>query len=218
MIHAPTFDQTLWIKKAQAFVTRSHRHLWGKNNEGPQAFLFIHGLKNSFVKQQIIGWNKFGQERPAQNWGGKTAIGSNEKLFLPSGIVVPLIKKKQLQSVFIHPYKETPQITKTTILPGSLSPTLVLGENKDKIILLQNLIDGLFLFQEQSLNTCVMIHPDMDIPLDPNLKITIKKAKQIVICASNETQDQENRKNFSHAPDSSFFLYSSKEELIKIIH
>lgn len=159
------FDHLIWTQKARAFVTRSHRHLWGKNNEDPQAFLFTRGLKNTFIKQQMIGWNKFAQERPAINWGDTTATGTDKKLFLPSGIVIPYIRDKQLLSVFIHPYEETHD-KKTTLLPGSLSSTLILGENKNRIIRVENIFDGLFLFQEQKQAVCVMICPDTGRPMD----------------------------------------------------
>ncbi|MBU1195829.1 MAG: hypothetical protein KKE62_00790 [Proteobacteria bacterium] len=158
------FDHSLWLKKARAFVTRSHRHLWGKNNEDPQAFLFTRGLKNAFIKQQLIGWNKFAQERPAINWGDMTATGTDKKLFLPAGIVIPYIKDKQLLSVFIHPYDDEAHDKKTTLLPGSLSSTLILGENKNQIIRVENIFEGLLLFQEQQPSVCVMIHPDTGSP------------------------------------------------------
>ena len=123
-----------WKKKAMAFVIRSHRHLWGQNNEGPQAFLFTRGLKNQFIKNLLLGWNKFEQERPIENWEFETESQTGRKLFLPSGIVVPFIVEKQLQSIFIHPYDEN-KIHETTIVPGSLNPTLVLGGKKKKSLL-----------------------------------------------------------------------------------
>lgn len=212
MIDNTLFDHSIWTQKARAFVTRSHRHLWGKNNEDPQAFLFTRGFKNAFIKKQMLGWNKFSQERPAKNWGDKTAGESGKKLFLPSGIVIPYIKEKQLLSVFIHPYDKAEN---TTLLPGNLSPTILLGDNKNRILILQNLFDGLFLFQELNQTTCVMIHPDINLPMETALKKLIEKAGRLFICSANKTEDHTNRRVFSAVPDNCFHTYSTKEQLIK---
>ena len=38
-------DPVLWKQKARSFVTRSHHHLWGKNNEDPQVLLFQQNMR-----------------------------------------------------------------------------------------------------------------------------------------------------------------------------
>nr|NJM03660.1 hypothetical protein [Desulfobacula sp.] len=64
-----SFNPEAWRKKAGAFVIRCHHHLFGKNNEDPLAYLFTRGIKNEFAKKMLLGWNKFSQERPKENWG-----------------------------------------------------------------------------------------------------------------------------------------------------
>ena len=210
------FDKAVWQPKAMAFVTRSHRHLWGKNNEDPQAFLFTRGLKNQFMKELLLGWNKFGQTRPIENWGFEIDSQTDKKLFLPSGIVVPFIVEKKLQSVFIHPYDEN-KIQKTTIVPGSLSPTLVLGDKKEKIAIVQHLFDGLFLFQETQGSCCVMVHPDPHLPLDNHLKSIIKNAGSVSIFSYNNSGTALDKKLFPDIPSHCFYAYQSKEELKKVM-
>jgi hypothetical protein len=203
-------------KKAVAFVIRSHRHLWGKNNEDPLAFVFKCGLENQFVKDLVIGWNKFGQERPLENWGFRTDTQKAQKLFLPSGIVIPYIVEKKLLSVFIHPYDEN-KANKTIILNGSSSPTMVLGnrlgEKIERIVFVNNLLDGLFLFQEIKKSECVMIHPDLNIPLDAHYKSMVKDAATAFIFSVDDTQKELNRQLFSDIGNNCFYNYKSKEEL-----
>lgn len=209
------FDRTVWTKKAMAFVTRSHRHLWGKNNEDPQAFLFTRGLNHQFIKEQLFGWNKFGQKRPLQNWGIKTDSRETQKLFLPSGIVIPFIVEKQLKSIFIHPYDENKR-GRTTLVPGSWHPTMILGGKKEKIAVIQNVFDGLFLFQEMKNSCCVMIHPNPDVPLDHPLASMVKTADSVFVFSFEKKQLTTNKILFPDLPKSCFYPYQSKEEMINI--
>lgn len=159
-MNQPLFDNNLWKQKAAAFVTRSHRHLWGKNNEDPLAYLFTRGLKNEFAKKMLVGWNKFGQNRPLENWGLKNEISEGGKLFLPPGIVVPYIKNKQLLSVFIYIYEEN-RPGKTVLLPGSSPPPLILGKLENQRAKAEDLMEGLFLYQEHENTHCIVIEPDL---------------------------------------------------------
>lgn len=211
-------DNAVWTAKAQAFVTRSHRHLWGKNTEDPQAFLFTRGLKNQFIKKLLLGWNKFGQFRPIQNWGFQKDSQPEKKFFLPSGIVVPFIVKKKLTSVFIHPYnidklENKDKLGRTTLLQGSLSPTMVLGNNNNKMAIVQDIFDGLFLFQETQEAYCVLIHPDPDLGLTNHCQSILKTAETVCIFSSGQTKTGFNEKVFSHVQNPFFHTYESKEEL-----
>jgi hypothetical protein len=209
-------DTALWEKKAMAFVIRSHRHLWGKNNEDPLAFVFKCGLENQFVKDLVIGWNKFGQKRLAENWGFRTDSLKAQKLFFPSGMVIPYIVEKKLLSIFIQPYDENKD-NKIIVLNGSSSSTMVLGNRLKKkierIAFVNNLLDGLFLFQEIKKSSCVMIHPDPDIPLDNHYKTLIKEAETAFIFSGDATQKALNRQIFSDMRNNCFYCYQSKEEL-----
>ena len=140
-------DPQVWKRKATAFSTRAHRHLWGKNNEDPLIFLFRHGLSNEFSKKIYLGWNKFSQERPCLNWG----MPGDHKFNLPAGIVFPHIVDKELLSVFIISM-DTPDTL--FIVPGSRAlpgTDLMLGSPGKDIRSSENVLNGLQLLQE---------HPD----------------------------------------------------------
>lgn len=173
---------SVWTQKAMAFVTRSHRHLWGKNNEDPLAFLFLKGLKNDFSKSLLLGWNKFGQYRPRENWGLETG----GKLFLTPGIVVPYIVDKTLLSVFVHDDKNTI----SRMVEGSRSPTLVSGDIQHPVLFMFDLFDGLFLAQEAKDTHLLIIHPDVTQAIDPFV-LSFLTGTDFIIGRKTDESDQE---------------------------
>ncbi len=209
--------QTRWIQKAMAFVTRSHRHLWGKNNEEPLAFLFEHGLKNSFAKQMLLGWNKFGQNRPLKNWGvnPETTGGEDtlEKLFLPAGIVVPYIIEQRLQSVFIHPFE--PSVNERTILiPGSQTSSLILGQPSSSVFLIQDILDGLFLFQEIQDGACIIIHPDLSFMIGKKETKIMQRSEHCMLFKPTHSAKKALSKKDIEALHMVEHFYDTKEDLL----
>jgi len=138
-----------------------------------------------------------------------------EKLFLPSGIVIPFIVEKELKSVSICLYNEN-KTKKTVIIPGSSSPTLVLGEKKERIAVVQDLFDGLFLFQEAKELYGVIIHPDPDLPLETHSKSVLKQAGEVFVFYSDKPQRTTTQKLFCDVPDHCFYIYQTKQELKKL--
>ena len=139
-------DARAWKRKATAFATRAHRHLWGKNNEDPLVFLYRNGLRNEFCKSIYLGWNKFSQERPCNTWG----IAGQAKFILPAGIVFPHIVDRNLMSVFIISMDES---VPTAVVPGSRAlpgKDLFLGEAQGDTITAGDLMKGLHLLQENT--------------------------------------------------------------------
>lgn len=208
------FNHTTWKQKAMAFVTRSYRHLWGKNSEGPQAFLFTCGLKNNFIKKQVLGWNKFGQNRPRQNWGLEPVKNNSDKLFLGPGIVIPFIIETNLESVFILPYKDNLP-GPVFMIPGSSSPTMILGKNKKNIIMTSRILDGMFLFQELESRFTLIIHPDMNIPLKDQVRSIISKDSSSIIFLADKTGAQLDLEGFTGVSQNHFQIFRSREKLLK---
>jgi hypothetical protein len=148
----PRRDPVLWKQKAAAFVTRSHHHLWGKNNEDPQVFLFHQDLFTPFIKQMHLGWNKHGQERTLEKWGlDGQQTGS---FLLPPGIVFPYIVEKELRAVWIHPLDPEGS---WCVVPGSTSTPLQLGTPDNPIKVVEDLFEGLRLFQASPKTLCIEI-------------------------------------------------------------
>jgi hypothetical protein len=155
-------DPALWKQKAMGFVTRAHRHLWGKNNEDPQVFLFRQDLTNQFVKQMHLGWNKHGQERTLEKWGlgdpKEITKSENDPLqgsfILPPGIVFPYIVEKELRAVWIHPLDPAGA---PFMVPGSSEAPIRLGSMAHSLTKVEGLFEGLRLFQARQKDLCVEI-------------------------------------------------------------
>lgn len=142
-------DPRLWKKKAMAFAIRTHRHLWGKNNEDPLAFLFNQGLSNEFAKSIYLGWNKFGQERLYENWG----INRDGKFLIPPGIVFPQIENKEIKGLFIlslNPEKDRSKGNLFPVyrIPGSAGNPILMGNPENTTQTEEDLLKGLVLFQD----------------------------------------------------------------------
>lgn len=212
-IHPDSPDMNAWRRKAVAFVTRCHQHLFGKNNEDPLVYLFANGLKNDLAKDLLVGWNKFSQERPPENWG----FGPGpEKLLLPKGLVIPYIVDKTLLSIFIHAY-DGPGEGKTRLIPGSLSSSLILGNQTGRVAVLQHLMDGLFLFQETKGQVCVIIQPDPEARPDPKAISVMEKALQKRLFFSNPGEKEIYLKFLPPAFKDFLFPYTSGQDLISAV-
>ncbi len=153
-------ERPLWEQRAMAFVTRSFRQLWGKNNEEMLAWLFNQGLSNPFARAQLLGWNKHGQARNPELWGIEPTDDS-PTLLLPQGLVVPHIVDKRLRKITI--------VSKETVeVQGGSPEPMVLGKEFKVIALVQDCMDGLFLNQEKgdSLGVIIPCSPAAKEPLD----------------------------------------------------
>lgn len=174
-----SFDAVAWRKKAGAFVIRCHHHLFGKNNGDPLAYLFTRGIKNEFAKQLLLGWNKFSQERPGENWG----FGPGpEKMVLQKGLVIPYIVEKELKSVFIYAYEEAGP-KNTFMVPGSAFTCMILENEPGQAgkvppVLVHDLMQGLLLFQEKKETDCIIIHPDPETPKDETVKLILESSEK----------------------------------------
>ncbi len=226
-------NSDIWKKKAIAFVTRSHRHLWGKNNEEPLAFLFLNGLENQFTKDLLIGWNKFGQERLKEKWGMKERLTPDElpsnesKFLLPSGIVIPYIINKELISIFIISLSAG-QTDKVILVPGSQSSTMILSESyKDQfhpIVMVSSILDGLYLYQEVRKKACVIICPNIDDKTDTEKSVDmrtgkpaielISKSKNIPYFYYKKNKPTNDKKRLEPFSNITYYSYQSKEALV----
>jgi hypothetical protein len=152
-LHTPA-DLTAWKKKAMAFVTRAHRHLWGKNNEDPLVFLYLQGLTHDFIRQMHLGWNKHVQHRDLEKWGVFDSDPAQDlsDVRVPAGIVLPYIVKKNLLSVVILPMTD---ISLPWLMPGSRRE-IVLGLHESlQPAVFEDLFAGLRHFQATGTPVCL---------------------------------------------------------------
>jgi hypothetical protein len=144
-LHTPA-DFSAWKQKAMAFVTRTHRHLWGKNNEDPLVFLYRQGLTHAFIRQMHLGWNKHGQHRDLSKWGITAFHGQPDlcRILLPAGIVLPHIVEKNLLAVIILPMDDG---SLPWLMPGSCRDIVLGPPVPSPPIVYEDLFAGLRHFQ-----------------------------------------------------------------------
>ncbi|MFH1155606.1 MAG: hypothetical protein V1793_17510 [Pseudomonadota bacterium] len=187
-------DPQLWNQKAVAFAVRSHRQLWGRNNEDPLAWIFQHGFKNAFMKQMMVGWNKHDQSRDPQDWGLPQALESdpdrtgeqNQRLFLPAGLVIPWIRDKELLKITVYRH-QAPDPGNGQMIQGSLPSAMILGNPGPRVAVVPHIMDGLWLCQEAGDNLCVVIPQAPEISLDATVMALIRDASNLMLLCRKES-------------------------------
>lgn len=148
-------DTGVWKQKAMAFVTRCHRHLWGKNNEDPLVFLYHQGLTHDFIRRMHLGWNKHPQQRDLTKWGLSDQEEDLSRFQLPAGIVLPCIKNKNLQSVAILSMNSD---CPPCLIPGSRRD-IILGGSRLPPVRCDDVFSGLRMLQASGTPVQLQIYP-----------------------------------------------------------
>ena len=219
-----------WKKRATSFVIRSHRQLWGKNNEEPLAWLFLQGLKNSFVKEIYMGWNKHGQERSWESWGlapgqwigqdemeqeteQRKGQSHNKRLILPSGLVIPFIRNKKLLKITLLRYEQT---EKLLIIPGSLKVAMILKNDSSCVDIVPWIMDALFLHQEREQGTSVLVPHPGDTPLDQEAQNILNNAQNIRLFIQQTDLETSKTAWIEKFPEIKIKEYSDRRELVNL--
>ncbi len=207
----------IWRDKAVAFSARSRSELWGKHNEDMMAWFFLHGFKNLFIRDMLLGWNKRPKERRAENWGFSQAdsalTDSVSNLFFPPGIVIPYVVDRHLEKLMIY----TPE--KTTgdplhVIPGSARGHMVFGKGEKNVVIAGNILHGLLLFQEFSSDMAVIV-PDPKTAEPPEIP---RGTRVIYVPDPAAPQTETLSKILGVAPPSHTLLtFTTVDELIKKI-
>ena len=148
-------DAGVWKQKAMAFVTRCHRHLWGKNNEDPLVFLYHQGLTHDFIRRMHLGWNKHPQQRDLTKWGLSDPEDGLSRFQLPPGIALPCIVNKNLQSVAILPMTSDGP---PCLIPGSRHD-IILGDGRQPPVLCDDVFTGLRMLQASGTPVHLQLNP-----------------------------------------------------------
>lgn len=159
-----------WIKKAMAFLIRTEHQLWGKHSEDVLAELFVLGFKNSFIKENMFGWNKKLTLRTCESWGIKNA--ESEFITLEEGIVIPYIKNKSLLKLFIAGFDEKGLGETKKIDGSSLEPVFWHSDSKN-LIACDNMLLSCYLSQEYGNDFDIINICDDEIKYLKDIKLSI---------------------------------------------
>lgn len=180
----------IWKEKAVAFVIRAQRELWGKRNEDIMVWFYENGFKNQFIKDLLIGWNRHSKVRSAESWSLDQSITeaglAPGKLLFPEGLVIPYIVDKNLKKVTIFKHNsDSPD--KTHVIMGSCQVSMILGDKKKTVAVVEDIMDGLYLHQEAGEKLCVMIPHKLDTSPDPAANKLLGKAESILFCCKESS-------------------------------
>lgn len=183
---------SIWQEKAVAFVIRAQRELWGKRNEDPMVWFFKNGFKNQFIKNLLIGWNRHNKVRSSESWNLDptcTEAGLPPgKLLFPEGLVIPYIVDKSLKKLTIFKFNsESPD--KIHVITGSCQISMILGNPKKTVAVIEDVMDGLYLHQEAGEKLCVLIPHKLDTSPDLAANKLLEKAETILFCSKQSSAE-----------------------------
>ncbi|VFQ44686.1 hypothetical protein [Desulfoluna butyratoxydans] len=149
-------DPGLWNEKAVAVTVKATKMLWGKHNESIQAWLFESGFALKTLKEAFIGWQVRNTRRPADSWGTQGV----DKILLPEGLTIPVIRDKELKRVVIFRMGHGHDGEYHTV-EGSDAVPLVLSGTTRRTVLVRRELDALLLHQELNNQWTVVASGDL---------------------------------------------------------
>ncbi|SCY33487.1 hypothetical protein [Desulfoluna spongiiphila] len=133
----------LWNEKAVAATIKATKMLWGKHNETIQAWLYESGFSLETLREALLGWQVRNTRRPADSWGTEGV----DKILLPEGITIPVIRDKELKRVVIFRMGHGHDGEYHTV-EGSAPVPLVLTGSTPRTAIVRRELDALLLHQE----------------------------------------------------------------------
>lgn len=178
-----------WSVKADKLVEFANTELlsnpdrldWLKNDRG---------LTVETVKHFKLGWLETNYYRKRVSWG----IEGNKKLFIPSGLVLPLIKEKTLRIRIRR--DQQGDFGKYYVLPGSSSEPFVIRVDSQPAIIVESELDAILLWQELRNNFTIIAMGSAQIKPDEKLTGLLKAAPFIFICLDSDKTGAKQAHNY----------------------
>ena len=136
-------DTECWNTKAISTAIKAEKMLWGKNNEGIQAWMYESGLCLATIRSAHLGWQSRNSQRPAEGWG----IQGVDKVHLPEGITIPIICERVLKRIVIFRMGHGHDGDYHTV-EGSAPVPLILSGDPKRVAFIRGELDALLLHQE----------------------------------------------------------------------
>ena len=179
----------LWQTKAGAFLDRAVSCLWSKHGDETRRWLRDNkGLSNETIKAARLGYHPADKNEPRDAWGLPELLdkdGKEKTLWLPGGLVIPLIVGGQVHRLRIR--RDDPKDDKRFIIvSGSTSAPLILNPERGAACILESELDAILLDQESGdLITSVSIGTAPAKP-DTLTHSILQRAETILISLDND--------------------------------
>lgn len=141
----------LWQKNAAALSAWATERLMQNNR--PLSWLKQRGIRQDTARRFCLGWNpgKDGNDlfRPRENWGLDTELkdnGQKKRLWIPRGLVIPLMRGDQVRRIRIRRPSEDPP--RYYVIPGSEMDMMVLRPGSRAVVVVESELDAILLDQE----------------------------------------------------------------------
>jgi hypothetical protein len=196
-----------WKKKGNVFVQWAENNLWlGESADVELCLRAFLGLSEEAIRTFHIGWNPDDYLREPSDWG---MAADGEKIWLPKGVVIPyfdLGKFDQLRRIAVRRYDDATY----TLIAGSSREPIILGENREAIVVVEHDLDAILLNQEIGDMAGVMALSGEQIQPDSQADAILKDARSILISFCKPPGD------FSRFPQSRLWLTDGGENLAEM--
>jgi len=168
----------LWAEKAAKMVTWAHNQLL--DNKDQMAYLVGRGIREDTVKVHRLGWMPKDMWRPRESWGLDTikkANGQKKRLWIPGGILIPLLDGDRVLRIRIRRPEGEPRFY---ALPGSDMRFMVLRPGNRAYVILEAELDALLVDQEAGDLTGTVALGSSNIKPDPEAARHLQAAAVIL--------------------------------------
>ena len=139
-----------WQGRAKDFLAGAVETLWSEQGATMRAWLHDEkGLSDATIKEACLGYSLTDLTASGALWGLASGISGDEsrKVWLPSGIVIPLIVNGAVNRLRIR--RDNPgDGARYVIASGSSSAPMTLGHDRGAAVIVESELDGLLLSQE----------------------------------------------------------------------
>jgi hypothetical protein len=180
----------VWREKAAKLIEWAERYLWSP--AGAEALEWLRGerfLSDKTIRGARLGWLPQDFYRDRAEWGLPEALsdkGRPKKVWLPSGLVIPLIRDGEVHRVRIR-RPEPGDGPRYVLLSGSSSAPMVLGEGREVFVVVESEMDVLLVHQECSdLVGCIAMGSASNRP-DARTTELLRGAQSILVALDGDS-------------------------------
>jgi len=135
-----------WQERAGAFLNETVESLW--KSKGALSFLHGRGLRDDTIRAARLGWNPRDRYEERTSWGlepEKDERGNVKKLWLPAGLVIPLVLNSIVMRLRIRRPEGKPRYV---IVSGSDMRPMIFDRGQWAVTVVESELDGLLIDQE----------------------------------------------------------------------
>jgi len=169
----------IWQGQAESFLKETVKALW--NNSKALSFLHGRGLQDETIRAACLGWNKQDQYEDREAWGLEPLRGEKErlkKLWLPSGLVIPLRVAVAVLRLRIRRPQGEPHYV---IVSGSDTRPMTWNLNRGAVVIVESELDGLLIAQEVEDMTGIMALGSAQAKPNHELNGLLTRASSILV-------------------------------------